>query len=104
MSEKEDLDQLEKQIRDSGEQEQMSDEDINRAINNMRNVHKPKVLKEDDPMQAIMKNLPNLFNSMMNREKRCKLILELTIPELFKLSEFMMKEGMGKTQMMEDPS
>ena len=66
----------------------------------------PNFIKnEPDPIKVLMdqlaKEAPVLINKALNREKRHKLTLELTNEELFKLSEFMTKEGMGKAQVGE---
>jgi len=96
-------DEIEQQIRKEMKQKNIPDKDIEIFIKNSRNANQPDALKKGDPMDTIFANLPNLVNQMLTREKRCKLILELTTPDLFKLSEFMMREGIGKAQIMEDP-
>jgi len=60
-----------------------------------------------DPMNQVMdqiqKKLPNLIDSFFNREKRIELKFKLTAEEAMRLTEFMVKDGMGKTQVMEEP-
>ena len=52
-------------------------------------------------LDELLPQIPMLLTKAMNRDKRHKLTLELTNDELFKLSEFMVKEGMGKAQIGE---
>lgn len=60
-----------------------------------------------DPMADIMQQLttraPKLLDDFFNREKRLTLTMKLTAEEAMRLTEFMVKDGMGKTQVMEDP-
>ena len=67
----------------------------------------PKTREFQDPMKLIMNQLmakaPKLIDDFFSREKRCTLELKLTYDEVFKLSEFLVKNNIGKTQVMEDP-
>ncbi len=60
-----------------------------------------------DPMAEIMQQLtkraPKLLDDFFNREKRITITMKLTAEEAMRLTEFMVKDGMGKTQVMEEP-
>lgn len=74
-----------------------------------KGLHISKVSKgvKEDPMSIMMKQLssklPLLLDDLFNREKRVKVVLSLTTDEMLRLADFMLKNGFGKAQIMEDP-
>jgi len=61
----------------------------------------------DEVMQDLQKQLfgklPAIMNDFFKREKRVKLELKLLPDEIMRLMEFMLRDGMGKTQVFESP-